>query len=749
MCRDFDSILNCIIVQYEVDKHHPNFRKYLQAADIIREYIDGKKILLIGEKTDICIVTSFLRDVDNGTVYTACTQDQIQYSDEYAEVLLIAYQVEQSTKRELQRLYGEAHVEWLYDLLEKEDIHCDTDFYDVLCGERWMCFNREIGKSAVTNYFEAIYRDKKAYKEALKDSERRLYLERIIFGYAYIRDFLSLRQYIYMYCDGSEEPEKKRYTDFWHEVERLLEEMRSGKINQDNLYMYWIDGLGYGEEAGMEYLIRQADESICFENAYTAMATTSTTMKLLFLQKMPIGDKAYLIKKIEESESELLLYLRDEGYKFCYCGSSNLFEDKFKMNCVTQLMPCTMLYWKVLCDGLMHNDEKKFYLMHELAETHWPFMSGMLEATCVNLKSFYTEDLLGAELMAQREVGKQYFDRQLEFYDSFFSPKSIRIFMSDHGSYPGLKERVGNTHTIFYVKNWETRPRKIEKVFSYLYFTRLVKMILGSNEVSWSDILNEYAVIEDLDKYAYFRVEPFFHERKSIVFKGAVASRGIVTENGEKYIRYSTGEEYYFVKPSVVNRINVTECQNRIDELRKYAGDTFINVFEDDFFKCSRIIYQIINIYRDRIGEEEPGITLLRELVAEIDEDKVIAIRGGGEHTVYMLGILGADMHRIRYIVDKDTSHSELFDGPGFRGKIITPSEMKSVKVDVIILSSFNYRDEMRKELEEGGKKYQIIDIYKELELRGIAWECAFYETMLTSEEIERASTLGSDLSQH
>ena len=738
MHRNYDDILNQLIIEYGIDRHHDNFQTYLESIKFINKFMEGKKFRLIGDPTDIRMFQSVLKKTSVEMQCSNQNNDKTSSKADYRLVLIVSYSFDQDELVRLKQLYGDNNVFLLYDTLEQAGICCNTEFYDVLCGVRQLPFGRKTGLFSAENYYEALYRDKKGYKEATSENQRQFYLERIIFDFAFIRDFLSLRKWVQIYC-SMKYSNMEQYSSFWHEVEKMLSQMRKCRMNEENIYMYWLDGLGYGEEIGMPYLRRQADKSVYFENAYTVMGTTSCTMKALFLQKAPIEDQSYKIAKVHEQESELLLYLKEKGFEFRYLGDLNLFEDKLYENGITLLMPCTMLYWKVLCAVCNQWERKVFYLIHESAETHWPFLNGMLEDFCKYDIAFTREDICNPLILNQRELGKKYLDEQLEFYDRFLPERSIRIFMSDHGSYPGFQLIGGNTHTNFFVKNWEKQSLVIKKMFSYLHFTQLVKKIIDPIAVQWDEIIDDYALIEELDPYSDFRVRELLKEKRSLALFGGVAIRGVVVDN-EQYFLRATGEEEYYIRPSVVNRIDVPECQERIKVLRQMAGETFINVFEEDFFKNTRLIRRVIDAYHMRIGKEEPGIVLLREAVSKIAADKVIAVRGGGEHTIYLLGIIGKYLHRIKYIVDQDISHPELFEGVGFHGQLISPEDMQSKKIDVVILSSLKYLGEMRKEMEQSQKNYQVIDIYEELEKRGIAWEGAFYEGTIIAEDLEGIS---------
>ena len=93
-------------------------------------------------------------------------------------------------------------------------------------------------------------------------------------------------------------------------------------------------------------------------------------------------------------------------------------------------------------------------ILHELVETHNPYLSGGLDNS-----KYYEWPAFGGEseeaAMEQRKKSVLYWDKQLEFYINFMPDRCIKIFMSDHGArynfQPIYKEAT--THIIFFY-NW-------------------------------------------------------------------------------------------------------------------------------------------------------------------------------------------------------------------------------------------------------------------------------------------------------
>lgn len=115
---------------------------------------------------------------------------------------------------------------------------------------------------------------------------------------------------------------------------------------------------------------------------------------------------------------------------------------------------------------------------------------------------------------------------------------------------------------------------------------------------------------------------------------------------------------------------------------------------------------------------------MLIEKLNAISEDKIIAIRGGGIHTIELLNAIGSIGERISYIIDRDKSSAAFFKG----FKVIPPDDIAHIKIDVLIISSLTYREEFKKEALEYPQEVEIIDVYDLLEAEGIFLDKGFYE---------------------
>lgn len=736
---DFDKRLDELIVKYNIDDCCPRFRQYLDAKCLLNELIGsyGNILLIENRAHDAVIMKSFVEQPDSISCVSVHDKESVEDLARNSEFVMFASYSASSEEREYldQITYAkDKHICYLYDFLKDNGVLCESEFYDVLEGERVHQYGEMTDKFYDTRYYGAIYRDKREYLSA-QGLKRGTCLKKLIFDYLYIRDFIYAEKYMEEYI-GAEYPEFKKMSIFLTEVKKLLDTIR--KITQekkDHIFWFWLDALGYGETSGMPFF--NSLKGMVFENAFTVTPTTSLTMKAIFLRKRFYEECAYTIDYIEEDKSPLMQYLLQEGYEFKYLGHVERFEEKLYIKHVGRFIPTTMLNWYLLCD-ICSAQCKKCYMIHNMAETHQPFESGLLEGEYYNIDSVLIDAKYREERKSQWELAKRYLDEQLSFLSNFLNPGSRRIYMSDHtSSMMPLTEviKIGaGAHTNLIVMGEGIQVRCIKEYFSYMNFDKLIQYIVGLRKERLDDVLKDYVIVECPEKYSFGYVKPLINQQEV-----SLESFGWIRyiTNQDIYVVYSVGEERYFTAGSWVNRIDYPECQERVEYFRNLTKDKFVDVYRENFFVNSRLLYAVWERYQKRTGGTEPGVLLLKEVMTKISENQTIAIRGGGVHTVELLHALGRDAARVRYIIDKNKEIEREFKGPGLYLDMITPDEMREKHIDVVIVSSFRYREEIKKELMQAENRYQIIDIYDMLEEQGIFLDRGFYEQRILKEDYE------------
>lgn len=137
----------------------------------------------------------------------------------------------------------------------------------------------------------------------------------------------------------------------------------------------------------------------------------------------------------------------------------------------------------------------------------------------------------------------------------------------------------------------------------------------------------------------------------------------------------------------------------------------------DELEKIKTKYFSTCNTYNEEV------IKVIKELMKSIPDTSKIAIRGGGEHTLKLLELIPNNKNIIG-IFDINNAYT---NNTGVI-KSYPVSDLIKYDIDIIIISSFKYRYEIRKELENNfNKSYIIIDIYDKLAEKGIVLDRVFY----------------------
>lgn len=735
-----------LIVKYRIDSCIEEFQQFLKAKELLHTLTEGaERIALVAEDLgDAAEVKSLIGPGHAVSRYRFKDLDKKETLIEADLMICLPVNMSEEHWEKVNANVRSKGIRTvgLYDYFRQHGLALNREFYDVLQGKRMGTRGEQSDIFFHTDYYEAVYRMKKKYKEAVEQKQKEVYLRQLIFTYIYIKDFIYAKHYIEEYV-RHQYTDCESYRQFQEEVEALLAKVKKITVaKKEQIYMFWVDALGKGEEKGMTYFEGLKEDSLDFDNAFTVAPITSLTMKAIFLKKHFYEDKSYKLERIAERDSSLLQYLKKEGYVFQYFGFEERFEEKLYGKHQMFKAPSSMVYWSVLCD-LCTSAQKKFYLIHGITETHVPFRSGVIEDFYYDAEEPAANDREKQERHLQREEAKQYFDKQFAFYRSFINDENLQIVMSDHVGEEGFSSRGKGTNVNCFVRGKGVRKGKIDKFFSYINFEDLVKYLLSNEEAVLERVLADYVCYEYPDTYSRSFVSARLKDKRlrleDFGWKGCSTLE-------DEYVVYTTGEEKYFRYPSWLNRVALPECAERVDTLRKLTGEIFTEVLEDDYFQYSRLLHRVWDNYKRRTGGMEPGVRCLRECLEAIPQDKIIAVRGGGQHTVGLLTALGQAAVRIRYIVDRDKeSCRRLVGREGLCTEIITPEEMAERKIDTVLLSSLVYRKEMKEELNKTEQNYEVIDVYELLEAQGILPDRAFYVNRVLPEDYEGV-TVGGQL---
>ncbi len=700
---NIDMPIDNLIFKYNIDFSMPGYKKMILAKEIIAELgvLLRKKnnLLLLAQRQEE--VNRFLGDIGglpeqnvkavvNKDISKMLESKELQEKNEVIVILSFVQHMKLTQQLyDICKIGDKTEIIDLYDYFIQRNLIFEKNYYSVL--------NKQ-------DEYEEIYLDKKKYLQSEDRALKEFYLQKLIMNYLYIHDFYSSYIYIqeYIRCDFSE---KERYQKFYFELINYVVELQNvvrEKCNK-NILIHWIDALEYDELQEMTFLSEDAQNSVFFENAYTVSPWTRATFKTMFCKRKMVDDHQFEMPKINKNNSILLRLIEQKGYNYQYIGheKSDVFEKEYV---ATQYIPrpISSIYWAFI-QNIVSSEKNTVYLLHSVYETHSPYINGLYEG------NNYINGFERSCSKQQFEDGRTYVDNQLRFFSQFTSNVKCEIYMSDHGKIKDLY------HTVLYVKKMEEKwNKKIDKMFTLFDFYELMLFIFEPTEEHLLEMFKgDIVQVQDSDKYGYTLYMRALLSGKSTI-GGLLGYRGARSKE-ELFIRRNDGKESYFRLPQKENLIDDIRYKDRVSQLREFAGNYIIDVTQYEHFKVSQYIYKAIESYNKRISELKPKCeTIILERIKKISDKNVIAIRGAGEHTKVLLKLI-KDIVDVTYIVDRDKKQKK-FSGI----EIIDANEMQDKKIDTFILSSFNHRKEMKKELCQLNKDVEVIDFYELFEKEGM-----------------------------
>ncbi len=122
------------------------------------------------------------------------------------------------------------------------------------------------------------------------------------------------------------------------------------------------------------------------------------------------------------------------------------------------------------------------------------------------------------------------------------------------------------------------------------------------------------------------------------------------------------------------------------------------------------------------------------DILNEVSRGKKVAVRGAGTHTRELL-MLEGDSDAFGLIFDYSVEEKETRFIAG-KDRMVCPSAaLSEFDVDTVLISSYAHRKAMRIELEQLGKGFEIVDLYDELQKRGLYVNAPFYQNSEDSYE--------------
>lgn len=730
---NIDEKLNELIIRYKIDRFHPRFAKSIKAKQLMMELFEtckDKDIFIIAAcQTDADYIQEDcdLRDRLGGGVCYSELEDYHWDQTENAVVVIVSFY----GRREVMSLLHNAGITAIsvYDYLAEKGLFPEGNYYDIF-GEEYHAY--EEGKSsfdyADLDMNSIFFYDRRNYEIAKEQAYKEMYLAKMIFDCVYIKDWKLVKKYIEEYAEYKFSYFSE-YQHFYQEIEKLLDAIKNALIarNQDDMVIFWLDALESGEDRDMPFLRSLSDKSIDFVNAYTVTPYTSPTAKTLFAHEYIVDDRAYKIDI--DKECSFIKMIEEQGFHFQFYTKLTQMQDSLKgrlyQNAYT---PFSEVCWNMLND-MLKSKGKICAVCHELLQTHPPFVSyGLSGKEYVYVKEA-TKILSAHEKRVREEQileSRKYTDDVLCMYSALLPDNVYKIYMSDHGH-----TYLDKFHTIFRMVHKDIVPEKIEGIFSYINFDRLIyKMI--QNENDYSDIIEEFAQIQDVDYYNKSYIQLYFQrllKNHFLSLDWCFGYKGIVTRQ-YTYIRYNDGRERYYN-----NEFHAKPLMERdIIYLRTLCTEYPPDIIKDEKFKCSRNVYATVRNYLNRNDEwERKKIQEIIDLFDTIPDAGRVAIRGGGYHTWELwFALKQKQQEKIAYIID--TNKQCMAARLGL--KVININDIEQNEIDMILVSSFKYESEWVEELKNSIRNIPVIGLYDYLKERGIECKAEFYKKEYIEEDI-------------
>ncbi len=592
-CASVSSQIDVMLLNPEIYKYNMELYRYYFAIHLTKEILekipDGEKAAVYGGYALSHIwekITPALKnkvkyiideDIAGNDPYDMHRQyllpDEIDSYD-MDMVILAAYKNRQRVKDVL--INSNIKVIDLYEILYKEKINMEEEYY-----------------KGVHYSYGYIIQDLFTLKNC-DEKLRGILLKKLIGEYFHIRDFENAFRVIQLL---SKIPESGY--PFYQELERKIQDqlvfLREHVSSKKHILVNWLDAVPPKAAEWMPYIKSKMQEGIYFENAHTVVKHTKPTMKTIFTGGTYIDDRLFLSKMDDLEKSQLYKNLKKNGYCFKYFGGYmryGMFKNGRTIPYIHSTdhfqLACMPLQWAAVKE-MEECTEKSFILIHNLAEGH-EFLNGDM-----NLPE---EDII-SDLQKRREVHKNtsyhYLDRQLEFYLPLYQDLEYQIFMSDHGVNDGTVPDDWRefTHIILLILGDDVRTEKIESMTSLVSFPDIIDCLLEKDADKISQTASrDFVLVQTEDMYNMHAMESIYTDIYRFE-NSYMQRRGVITLR-DAFYKKATGEEFYFLKDGTKNVVKRAEYAKRIDELRKMAGNQFIDLKKYEKYFGSKRIYDLL-----------------------------------------------------------------------------------------------------------------------------------------------------------
>lgn len=719
---DINETLNQIIFKYHLDRYYPHYRNMYEAEKILRHIIgeiitNNRKVIFVGnDETGIDFINNIAKGyADIGFLCFAYIDGETNQLEavnwrEYEEVYLVSFHETECFEKWF-RLHS-IRCQWIYDIFEREGVFLQKEFWAFGTANSHFLTQHVINRWGIYagSVQKELYYQQSKYSNTNQDQEKRIALEKCLFLTLYMRNFIAAQRYVSLLIEDD-----KQYRRMWQEIQELLADIKNilGSRNQNDIVLYWLDAIQYGEEKDMSYLQRVMRQSVVFENAFTYVPYTKPTLRTLFLGTKEIDDKGFYISRITKEHSPVMQFLKEQGYAIKVISGD--FNSMFPIQCqpdrfvVNAMLPCSEKLWNMLSD-MISNNQKTLYIVHAL-DAHEPFFS-----------SYMNEDNC-ADAHTRCSLARKELDEQLAFYDEFVCNDAYKIYMSDHG-----KEPIYKYHVLFNVYHRALEPRRIDGMFSLLDFNTILKQLITNGCIEEKVFLREYVEMGNCDRYNRAEIEALFQNKGAISlfsfgYKGVIDKEYI-------YIHYQMGKEWLqkregtlLCEPLLFYDFENDVCDpSLIMKYRELAGEYPADLIESEKFKYAKYVYLL---YRNMKNHNSMGerVAIINRMLQDYPESSVAVRTGGVTASVLYYVLSRENKEKIFGFIDNNNYclcskshlpviHSEQMNGTG----------LSTLGIKAIIMPSYSFRQRFREESKQISKNIDVLDIYDYFARHGI--EC-------------------------
>lgn len=501
----------------------------------------------------------------NGKIYSVLPANRI--TEAKTDVVIISsFRHRKTIREELEKIHLRIPVIDIYEELSLKGINLQGPFY----------YNTK------RNYENVLLSLEKFRKARETEKEKGLHLQNLIYYSLKIRDFINAFSYLEIYIEKGYKNSGK-FKKFREDLQTFLgsiQERLQSRTARD-IIIIWNDQVGYEDLEYFPHIKNVAEEGVNFCNSFTPVPFTYATFWGMFEKQYSIDDRIYFIKHNKiGAENQILYMLKEKGYDFRYIGdgpTAECFDEEYCKGYPSYDSSCVRCF--DMLEELVNADKKICIMLHGLVETHNPYLSAELE----NPKWFewpYT-DVDVKDVKRQIYCSARYWDRQLEFYMGFLNNQSSKILMSDHGkrySAEPIYQDLAN-HILFVIQDSRMTGMREDRLFSLINFKEVLDYLtdLTLNASKYEKIFSSNIKMQEVGIFNETAVKYYLAEGKYESFAPYRAVRG----NRDKYVLLSNGKEFYFRLPDEEkNEVGNSVYQERISELREWAGTNFVNCDE-------------------------------------------------------------------------------------------------------------------------------------------------------------------------